>query len=82
MPLQILVDFNDGDAKGRVYLNTEFHRDLLQQLAPGLPIILFDADGLAVTALAEFHEDEKSWYAMPNWSTRFELHSSNSPDSS
>ena len=75
MSLRVQVDYNTvlDDDRGRIFINTNAHKDLLNLLIPGMSLILYDYESLEVNAVAEFDETEQQRYAVPDWPTRRDL---------
>lgn len=72
--MRLYVDFNTmmQDEEERVRINTHVHKNLVDKLRPGLPVLLHD-EGLAVEAVIEFDAQHKVWWARPNWSMSRDL---------
>jgi hypothetical protein len=75
MSLRVYVDYNTirDHELGKVHINTIVHKELLNHLIDGMPLILYDDESMEVEAIAEFDEAFQQWYAIPDWSTRRDL---------
>jgi hypothetical protein len=71
MAMRIYVDFNTiaADSKDRVYINLRMHPALLQELRPGLTVMLYDEE-MEVEAVVEFDKHDGVWLGQPDWSTQ------------
>jgi hypothetical protein len=74
MAMRLYVDFNTMaiDPKERVYINPHTQPVLMQELHPGLVVILYDEE-MEVEAVVEFDEHDRAWLGQPNWSTRRDI---------
>jgi hypothetical protein len=74
MTLRIAVDFNTMtvDEKERVYINTVLQPTLIEQLHPGLHVVLYDEE-MEVEATLEFDEQQHVWLGCPIWSTQQDI---------
>jgi hypothetical protein len=60
------------DAQERVSINTDFQKDMVAGLCPGLLVVLYDEE-MEVEGMVEFDAEHQIWLAQPNWSTRRDL---------
>lgn len=78
--LRIPVDFNTMavDEQERVLINVVFNEKIVNDLKPGLRVVLYD-ETLEVAATVEYDVDDRRWWATPDWSTSRDLPYSQTP---
>jgi hypothetical protein len=76
--LRIHVDFNEMTPDGEKILiatDDKRHERLVEQLSPGMRVIVIQNAEFEVEAVAEIikvHGHRQFWYGMPDWSTRLD----------
>ena len=76
MKRRIHVDYNTieiDDPRQKVYIDTYSEPELLEILCNGLSVVLYDHESLEVNAVAEYDEETKQWYGIPDWPTSRDL---------
>lgn len=70
----LYVDFNTmmKDERERVWINPLANQGLVDDLSPGLLVILCD-ETLEVKASLEFDEQRQDWWGKPDWLTQRDL---------
>jgi hypothetical protein len=75
--LRIRVDFNSLSMDGeKVQINTIFQPSLLDQIYPGLKVILFEPNDMHVEAEIELevlNDGSEIWWGVADWTTRQDL---------
>jgi hypothetical protein len=65
--------FEEANGETWVEIPPTLNTLLMNHLRSGLPIVVYDYDGLEFDAVAKFDERIQAWIGVPDWSTRRDL---------